>query len=49
MKDEECMLCDCLKDGLSLFFSNTYIFVCYFIHHDKPNIFALVLYVMITI
>jgi hypothetical protein len=32
MKDEEFMLSDCLNGGL---FINSYIFVCYLIHHDK--------------
>jgi hypothetical protein len=37
----EYMCHDCLKDGLCLsFFSNSYFFVCYFIHYDKSNIFT---------
>ena len=39
MKDEECMFRDCLKDELSLsFFSNNYIFICYFTYYDDKSI-----------
>ena len=35
------MFRDCLNGGLSLvLFSNSYIFVCYFMHHDKASIFT---------
>jgi len=36
MKDKKCMSRDSLKGGQVFFFSNSYIFVCYFIHHEKP-------------
>ena len=39
MNDEEGMCCDCPNGDLSLF-SNSYIFVNYFIHHDKLGIFT---------
>jgi len=34
---EECMWYDCLQ---GLFCSNSYIFVCYFVHHDKSSNFT---------
>ena len=44
MKNEECMLLDCLKSLCLKFvcFSNNYIFVCHYIYmyHDKSNIFT---------
>jgi hypothetical protein len=39
MNDEEGMCYDCPNGDLSLF-SNSYIFVYYFIHHDKLGIFT---------
>ena len=44
MNDEKCMMGDCVNGGLNLSacFSNNYIFVYYFIHHDKSGIFKTV-------
>ena len=37
MKEEECMFSNYLK---FIFCNYSYIFVCYFIHHDKLSIFT---------